>query len=393
MGVGSRYEPVRLNGISHFLEHLLFKGTRRRTARQIKAAIEGAGGSFNAFTEEEFTSVVAKVQPKDLDSAVDVLTDMVLHSRFDPKEMRKEREVILEEIRMYEDLPMQHVHDLLSGLLWPNHPLGRDIAGTPASLARIRRVDVAAYQRRYYVPRNVVIAACGRVSHRAMVTAAERWWNRIPAGRPPSCRRAARRQRKPRLKIDTKKTEQTHFSLGFHAFPRNHPQVHALNLLNVVLGGNMSSRLFQRVREERGLAYEIGSQVKRFRDTGVFSVSAGMDHKKLLSCIKVVMTELSRLRREVVTPREFGQAMEYLTGQILFSMEDTVDHMCWMGESEMLLGRVESAERILSQIAQVRRPDLRQAARAILRTDRLSLAIIGPTAGQTQNRIAGLLEV
>lgn len=391
IGVGSRYEPARLNGISHLLEHLLFKGTHRRTAQQIKAGIEGAGGSFNAFTEEEFTSVVAKVQPKDLESAVEVLTDMVLHSRLDPREMRKEKEVILEEIRMVQDLPMQHVHDLLSTLLWPHHPLGRDIAGTASTLARIRRLDVAAFQRRHYAPRNVVIAGCGRVRHRAMVEAVSRWWSRVPAGKRSSCRRARWRQQKARLKIDPKKTEQTHLSMGFHAFPRNHPQVHALNLLHVVLGGNMSSRLFQRVREDRGLAYEIGSQVKRFRDTGVFSVSAGVEHKKLFSCLQVVLAELSRARRELVTPKEFERALEYLRGQILFALEDTVEHMGWIGESEMLLGRVEPAERILSQMAQVRRSDLRWAARSILRPSHLSLAIIGPVADRTQSRIHGLL--
>ncbi len=393
VSVGSRYEPARLNGASHFLEHLLFKGTHRRSARQIKESIEGAGGSFNAFTEEEFTSVVAKVQPKDMESAVEVLTDMVLHPRLDPKEMRREKEVVLEEIRMYRDLPMQHVHDLLNELLWPNHPLGRDIAGSPSTLARMRRADVAGYQSRYYVPRNIVLAACGRVTHRALVEAAHRWWTRVPAGRSASCRRARRYSHRPRLKVEEKKTEQTHFSIGFHAFPRNHPQVHALNLLNVVLGGNMSSRLFHRVREQRGLAYEIGSQVKRFRDTGVFSVNAGVEHKKLLPCMRVVLTEISRIRRESVTPREFEQAVEYLTGQILFSLEDTVDHMCWIGESEMLLGRIEPAERVLFHLGKVGRPDVRHAARSILRTNRLSLALIGPVPGRTQNRIARMLEV
>ena len=154
----------------------------------------------------------------------------------------------------------------------------------------------------------------------------------------------------------------------------------------------MSSRLFQRVREDRGLAYEIGSQVKRFRDAGVFSVSAGVEHKKLVSCLRVVLEELSRVRREAVTPKEFEQAVEYLTGQVLFSLEDTVEHMCWIGESEMLLGRIEPAEKILSQIAQVRRADLQQVARSILRTDHRSLAVIGPMADRAQRRIAGILE-
>ena len=392
VGVGARYEGSRVNGISHLLEHLLFKGTRFRSSRQIKEAIEGAGGSLNAFTDEEFTSVVAKVQPKNLETAIEVLTDMVLHSELDPRELEKERQVVMEEIRMYRDLPMHYVHDLLNSLLWPNHPLGRDIAGTPDSLKRISRKDIRLFQRRYYAPRNVVIAACGRLTHRALVEAVTRSWRSVSPGRPSVCRRAVERQRRPRLKIEAKETEQSHFSMGFHAFPRNHPQIHALSLLNVVLGGNMSSRLFQRVREDRGLAYEIGSQIKRFRDTGLFSISAGVEHKHLDPCLRVVMEELRRIRRKPVSPKEFEQAVEYLNGQVLFALEDTTEHMCWIGECEMLLGHVEPVELILAQLSRVKRGDLTHTARSLLRREHLSLAVIGPVKPRVQKRIAAMLE-
>ena len=392
MGVGGRYESARVSGISHFLEHLLFKGTRSRSSRQIKEAIEGSGGVINAFTDEEFTCALAKVQPKNLAVAVEILSDMVLHPELDPKEIERERAVVLEEIRMYRDLPMQFVQEMLNNLLWPNHPLGRDVAGTPESLRRIRRKDIAGFQRRFYAPQNIVVAACGRLSHRELVEGVTSLWARVAPGRLPTCRRAVQRQRKPRVRVQVKETEQTHFSLGFHAFPRNHPQVHALSLLNVALGGNMSSRLFQRVREERGLAYEIGSQVKRYRDTGLFSVSAGVEHKRLMPCLRVVLQELRRVRREPVTPKEFEQTGEYLTGQILFALEDTMEHMCWMGESEMLLGRVEPVEVLLGQIAQVRRKDLTRAARALIRPEHLSLAVIGPVQPAAQRRVERLLE-
>lgn len=391
VGVGARHEPHRIGGAAHFLEHLIFKGTKHRSSRQIKAAIEGAGGSLNAFTDEEFTSVVAKVQAKDLDSAVEVLSDMVLNPELDSKEMEKERQVVLEEIRMVRDLPMHLVHDMLNSLLWPGHPLGRDIAGTPASLGRIRRGDLVRFQSRYYRPRNVVISACGRLSHRDLVEAVTRSWGKVAPGRPALCRKPNGRQRRPRLKIENKETEQTHFSLGFHAFPRNHPDVQALSLLNVLLGGNMSSRLFQRVREEQGLAYEIGSQVKRFRDTGLFSISAGVEHKHLVRCLKTVIKELQRIQREPVSAREFGQAVEYMTGQVLFALEDTVEHMCWIGECEMLLGRVQPAEVILDQMSRVRQSDLTRAARTVLRSNGLSLAVIGPVKKQVRSQIAGLL--
>ncbi len=392
IGVGGRYESARLNGISHLLEHLLFKGTRHRSSRQIKSAIEGAGGSLNAFTDEEFTCLLAKVQPKNLESAVEVLTDMVLAPRLEPKELEREREVVLEEIRMYRDLPMQYVHDLLNRLLWPNHPLGREIAGTERSLRGIRARDLGFFQRRHYAPRNICIAACGRLTHRQLVEGVRRGWERVRPGARAGCRRAMQRQRRPRLKVEAKETEQTHFSLGFHAFPRDHPQVHGLSLLNVLLGGNMSSRLFQEIREERGLAYEIGSQVKRYRDTGLFSVSAGVEHRHLERCLRLVLKELRRTRREVASAPEFDRTVEYLTGQVLFALEDTVEHMCWIGECEMLLGRVEPVETILEQIGRVRRRDLQEVARTILRPEHMSLAVIGPLKPRAQNRISALLE-
>ncbi len=391
INAGGRHENRRINGISHFLEHLLFKGTFRRSAQRIKEEIEGAGGALNAFTDEEFTCLWAKVQPRDLLKTVEVLTDMVLRPKLDPKEIEKERSVILEEIRMYRDLPMQSVHDLLNALLWPRHPLGMILSGTEASVRRIGRRDIRVYQRNCYTPRNIVVAACGRLSHRDLVEAISPLWLGVSPGLLHRARRVHQGQRRPRLKMEVKETEQTHLCLGFHAFPRNHPQVHALNLLNVVLGGNMSSRLFQEVREKRGLAYEIGSQVRRFRDTGLFSISAGVEHRHLTVCLPVILKELQSIRREGVTDKEFEQAVEYLTGQLLFSLEDTGEQMCWLGECEMILGRVEPIDAVLAQVRKVRREDLRLAARAILRPNHLNLAAIGPMKPKVTGRLSGIL--
>ncbi len=392
INAGGRYENRRLNGISHFLEHLLFKGTAHRSSRAIKESIEGSGGVVNAFTDEEFTCAWAKVQPKNLESTVEVLTDMVLHPALAPKEIQKERQGIIEEIRMYKDLPMHYVHDLLNTLLWPKHPLGMVLVGTEKSVGRIGRKDLASYQRKFYVPRNVVIAACGRLSHRELVEAVRRWWDRVPPGRLQTGRRARDSQRAPRVKIETKETEQTHFSLGFPAFPRNHPHVQALNLLNVVLGGNMSSRLFQQVRERWGLAYDVGSEVRRYRDTGIFSISAGVEHKHLLRCLQVILRELKQVRREPVTPKEFEQAREFFIGQLLFSLEDTVEHMSWIGECEMILGQVQPVERILHQLVKVGVKELAQVSRAIVRPERLNLAVIGPVAPAVSAQISRLVK-
>ncbi len=392
INAGGRYENRQLNGISHFLEHLLFKGTKSRSSRAIKEAVEGTGGSLNAFTDEEYTCVWAKVQPKALESTVEVMTDMVLNSVFDGKELERERQVILEEIRMYKDLPMQYVHDLLNNLLWPDHPLGMELAGTEKSVARLRREEIRRYHRRFYTPANILVAACGQMSHRELVQIVKRLWRKIPAGTLQKSRKPRQIQRQPRVKAEVKTTEQTHFSLGFHAFPRNHPQVHALNLLNVILGGNMSSRLFQRVREDRGLAYEIGSQIKRFKDTGYFSISAGVEHKHLFKSIDVILREIKRVRREPVSEKEFEQAREYLTGQLLFSLEDTVEQMSWVGECEMTLGEVQPGEKVLDQIHRVKRRDITEVARAILRLERSNLAMIGPLQPEGKNRLSRMLE-
>ena len=392
INAGGRHENKRVNGISHFLEHLLFKGTRRRSSRMIKEAIEGRGGLLNAFTDEEFTCVWAKVRPKDLKTTVEVLTDMVLNSSLEPRELEKERAVILEEIRMYGDLPMQSVHDLLNSLLWPRHPLGRVLSGTENSVGRIRRRDLISYQHRFYTPTNIVIAASGRLNHRALVEAVSEGWRKIPPGRLQKSPRVHQSQRRPRLKVEVKETEQTHLCLGFHAFPRNHPHAHALNLLNVILGGNMSSRLFQKVREDRGLAYEIGSQVRRFRDTGLFSVAAGVEHRHLPRCLEVILKELKRVCREPVSPKEFEQAVEFFVGQLLFSLEDTSEQMCWVGECEMILGRVQPVEAVLDSVQRVKRENLTQVARAILRSNHLSLAVIGPVGEKVSARLPRLLK-
>lgn len=287
---------------------------------------------------------------------------------------------------------MQSVHDLLNSLLWPRHPLGFNLTGTERTVLKLRRADLAGYQRRFYCPRNIVVAACGRLNHRQLVETAARLFGRVPPGRPQGYAKVREVQRKARFQIESKETEQTHLCLGFRAFPRNHPQVQALNLLNVVLGGNMSSRLFERVRERRGLAYEIGSQVRRFRDTGLFSISAGVEHKHLVRCLDLILEELAAIRRKKVTPQEFERAREFFVGQVLFSLEDTVDHMCWVGECEMLLGRVEPAERILRQAALVTIGDLQEAARKVLRPDRLSLAVVGPVKPPAADRLKRLLE-
>ena len=393
MRAGGRYESARLNGISHFLEHLIFKGTAERSARQIKEAIEGLGGSMNAFTDVELTCLYAKVPVQHAMFALEVLLDMALNPRVDRADIERERQVILEEIKMYLDSPMQYVQDLLGALMWPDHPLGMFLAGTQSSVARIRRQDLLDYRNRFYTPANIVVSAAGSVSHRVLVEQVRQLVGRVRPGRPQRCRQAPRRQRRPRAQYTNKPTEQTHASLGFHAFPRNHPQVHGLNLLHVILGGNMSSRLFHQVREVRGLAYEIGSQVRRYRDTGAFTISAGVEHRKLLRALRVILQELGRIRTRRVGDEEFARAREFYIGQLLLTLEDTIDHMLWIGESEMVMKRVHPIEAILNDVRRVTPADVTRVARQILRPEQVNLAVIGPLKAKVQQEARRLLEV
>lgn len=376
--VGGRYEPLAHAGISHFIEHMLFKGTRRRSCEALKQAIEGIGGTLNGFTAEEFTCYLANVPAKYLGRGLTILSDMVLHSTFRPRDLERERDVILEEIRMSEDNPGQRVHELFSQLLWPNHPLGMLLAGTEETVRRIQRPQLVDYWRRFYQPRNLLVVCAGALDPERTLRQARLAF----AG--PSRRAAARMMRAPRLRpgphvqVMHKQTEQTHVCLGVPAMPRTHPQRFAVELLHVVLGANMSSRLFREVRERRGLVYEIGTHVRRYHDTGAFVIYAGCDVSKLESTLRIVTKELSRIKRELVPARELARAKEFYHGQLVMSLEDTMDHMLWMGEQVVTVGRLSTPQDVTAALKRVTARHIREAARRLFLTPRMYLAAIGP---------------
>ena len=297
VGMGSRYEPAEVNGVCHFIEHLLFKGTKRRSAREISQAVEGIGGYLNAFTSEEVTCFHARASAGRLEELLDVLVDMFLHSRFAPADIAKERDVIKEEIAMYLDQPQQQVQELLNATFWPGQPLGRPITGTARTLDVMRRRHLAGYLRENYVTGNTVIAAAGRLEHRQLLQAVARYAPHFTPGRRPQFAPAHSRQRAPLIRLITRKTEQTQIALGIRTCSRHDERRYALRLLNTILGENMSSRLFQVVREDRGLAYSIYSTASFFDDAGDLVISAGLDTDNLLSTLRLIMRELRRLTR------------------------------------------------------------------------------------------------
>jgi len=390
---GGRYEPPELSGVSHFVEHLLFKGTQRRSCEELKQQIEGVGGSLNGFTAEEFTCYMAKVPRQHLRRAIDVLADMVRHPTLTPRDVEKEREVILEEIRMYEDTPGQYVHDLFSQLLWPNHPLGTLLSGTVDTVRRIGRREVVDYWRRMYRPGNLLVTCAGALDSAAVIRQVGRAVGRRRGRAAPGFLRAPRARRAPQVRVWQKPTEQTHLCVGTYAIPRTHPDRFALEVLHVLLGANMSSRLFREVRERRGLVYEIGTQIKRFEDTGAFVIYAGCDTGKVTETIRTIFAELARVRRQAVARAELRRAKDYYAGQLLMGLEDTMDHMLWMGEQAVTVGRVTRPERLLAYVGKVTARDVRRVARQLFTAGRLHLAIVGPVAEPEASRLSALCRV
>ncbi len=378
IGVGSRYEPARLNGICHFIEHLLFKGTKKRSAKEISQAVEGIGGYLNAFTSEEATCFHARASYERFDELLDVLIDMLLHSRFAPPEIKREREVIQEEIAMYLDEPHHQVQELLNATLWPRQPLGRPITGTNRSLNAISRTQLLEYLRQNYVAAGTLIVAAGRISHAQALRSCNRYARHFKPGAPPQFVTADARQTTPRLHLFTKQTEQTQLALGIRGCSRHDPRRYALRLLNVILGENMSSRLFQIIREDRGLAYSIYSTPSFFSDTGDLVISAGLDTDNLPKTLRLILRELRRMVKRLPSAAELRRARDYIFGQIDLGRESTENQMNWVGEQLLGYGRIFPPESIKRRLAQVTATDIQSVARDFFRPERVNLALVSP---------------
>jgi predicted Zn-dependent peptidase len=383
--VGGRYETPDYKGIAHFLEHLAFKGSKKYSCRRIKESIEGVGGSLNGFTSEELTCYLVKLPNLHLGLALDVLSDMVINPILHPEEIGKERTVIQEEIKMYKDLPQSYVYELLDELLWPNQPLGMTIIGTVESISRINKENLSLFKNQYYVPSNIVVSAAGLLEHNKFTNRIRNIFSSLKSRNVSTFLRVKEEQHQPQLKLLHKDTEQTHLALGFHSFRRDHPLRYALGLLHIILGANMSSRLFNELREKRGLAYEIGTQVKYFQDTGAFIVHAGIDNRKVNESVKLILKELEKAKHKLISIDEFKRAKEFYLGQLALSLEETLDNMLWIGESTATLDEVYSLKDITKKINKIRREDIRKVADYIFQEKSLNLALIGPFKDSEQS--------
>ncbi len=391
VNTGSRNESVELNGVSHYLEHLVFKGSKNYTGDQIKESIEGLGGSLNAFTSEENTCYYAKFLGRHLPKVARVLSDMVLSPLLKDEDIEKERTVIIEEIKMYKDLPQYQVQEIFDELVWPGHALGRNIAGTVESVSGLTRPQIREYHERWYQPASLVIACAGNFDQKILESFAVKTFGRLKARAVDPIRVFNDRLDEPRIKVVSKDIEQTHISLGFPGLSRGHKDRFILALVQVILGGNMSSRLFNEVREKKGLAYEIGAHAKKLKDSGVFFVHAGIDNKNLVEATRVIFKELVRIKRELVPAAELKRAKDFLTAQTVMALDDSMEHMLWIGDSLTNLDTMMTKEEVCRHINRVSAKDIQRLVREVISGPKLRFAAIGPKASEQESEIRKLV--
>lgn len=380
--VGSRYEPAHLNGASHFLEHLTFKGTKKRpTALDISKELDAIGASYNAFTSKDHTGYYVKAAARHLPRVLDVLADILFHSRFDPAEVERERKVVLQEINMYEDNPLLSAEDVFEATIFGRHPLGRLISGPKSVIRRVRRNALLAFREKFYDPSNIFLILAGNIprSTQALV----RQLFREPSQRKghPTFPRFRARQRRPQTTFKRKDTEQTQLILGFPGYPHEHPLLYPLELLSVILGGNMSSRLFIAIRERQGLCYSIRASVNVYEDTGSFSVHAGLDRTRLRRALASIIRELVRIRQEGLEQGELAKAKEYLKGKFILELEDSEHIAGFFGRQALFSRRIRTPEEVLKKVDRVTEGQVRRVCREIIRSERANLALIGPREG------------
>lgn len=357
---GSKYESIENNGISHFIEHMLFKGTDKRDARDIAEAFDSIGGILNAFTSKEYTCYYAKILDEHISIAFDVLADMFFNSTLEPAELEKESNVILEEIKMYDDTPEELVHDLISQANFGQDSLGLTILGREEVLHRLTADSLRQYMAEHYIPANTVIAVAGNIDEQEIIELVNRYFCDFYSHHTPIKLAKPKLTFEPLLRV--KETEQAHLSLGFQGLPLGDPNIYVLAILNNILGGSMSSRLFQEIREERGLAYSVYSYHSSYLDVGTMQIYAGTTPRQLETIYELVINILQNLIKNGVTTKELQNSKEQLKGNLMLSLESTNSRMSRIGKNELLLHRHLNLDEIIERIEAVTREDVHQLA-------------------------------
>jgi predicted Zn-dependent peptidase len=384
--VGSRYETGKINGASHFIEHLMFKGTKRRPNAQILSQeLDRFGANFNAMTSKDYTGYYIKIDAHEAASAVDLLHDMLFHSKFDPKEIERERGVIIEEINMYEDNPKMRIDYLLESALFPNSTLGWDVAGPRRVIRSISRQDLVTYRDAYYIPERFTIVLAGKLPSNAVKLLASTF-GKVKSSNKRGDEEFKRfrplRAIKDPLAAEEKKTEQTQVGIGFYGYPYGHEHEPAAALCSIILGGYMSSRLFVQVRERKGLCYSISAAHEPLEDTGIFSIYAGLDRRRLPLAIRTIISEFKKVMKNDVTAAELRRAKDHIRGKLALAFEDSSFRASWYGKQWMFRGTTKTPKERMAELDAVTRADVVRVAKAMFYPETMARAVIGPNAGR-----------
>ena len=378
--VGSRYETKQINGVSHFVEHLMFKGTTKRpTCLDITKELDSVGAEYNAFTGKDHTGYYIKAAADRIELAFDILSDMLFNSVFDEAEINKERGVIIEEINMYTDNPLMYLGTLFEQTLFGDHPLGWLISGPKKVIRQVTRRQILDYKRKHYQPDNMVLTVAGNFKTAEVKKLAQQYFGikSVKFGKN-NFKRFNAKQRAPKVSLLYKDTEQVQIGLGFPAFEITHPDIFALYVLAVILGGNMSSRLFINVREKHGLAYYIRTDLSAYLDAGDFLVQAGLDRRRIKQAIALIIAELKNIRDYGITVKELKAAKAFLKGKLILDLEDSENIADWYGKQVLLLDKTYTPTERLRKISAVTVKDVDRVAKWIFKTNRFNLAMIGP---------------
>ncbi|OGZ68564.1 MAG: hypothetical protein A3D44_01280 [Candidatus Staskawiczbacteria bacterium RIFCSPHIGHO2_02_FULL_42_22] len=394
VGTGSKYETKDINGISHFLEHLFFKGTKKRpTTLKISETLDMIGGAYNAFTSKEVTGFWAKVDKKHTDVALDWISDMFLNSKFEAAEIEKEKGVVIEELNMYLDMPSSYVSELFEDLLYGDQPAGWRIVGEKEHILAFNRQKVMGYYQSHYSSKNTVVCVAGDVNKKQVEQKINTYFSLVGHVRVPPKAVAREEQAAAQILVHHKKTDQTHFCLGVRAFNMFDKRKYALSLLSIILGGNMSSRLFISVRERNSLAYYIHTSVDTTTDTGYLVTQAGIKNECLHKAVELILKEYRDLKHVIITPRELKKAKDYVRGSMSLSLDATDAQASFYASQEVMEGNMISPEEKLKMIDRVTVKDIKKLAEEIFQSEKLNLAVIGPIEESEKAGLEALLKL
>ena len=378
--LGSRYETKTANGISHFIEHMMFKGTKRRPNNfMIASELDGIGAEYNAFTSKDHTGYWIKTTPDNINLALDILSDMLFNSTFNKDDFQKERGVILEEIKMYEDNPLLYIEDFFERSLYGNHPLGWMISGPISGVKKLKREELFKYRKKFYQPNNILVGIAGNIKKNQTIELVKKYFSHSPRKKNGNKYLPFKKKvSKPKANVLFRKTKQVQIALGVPAYSYFNKQLEALEVLSVILGGNMSSRLFREVRVKRGLCYFVRTDMSVYQDTGSFIVRAGLNKDRIYEAIKVILFEINKIREQGVTDQELKRAKDYIKGHFLLSLEDSAALNSWYTKQLLLIGKILTPEKKLIKINKVSKNDIQKVSHNILQNNRLILSLIGP---------------